>query len=527
LSEKYFEFKLTDLPTNEFCVLLEPEVQKNLIETAKKRLDSYTKLAEHLKEICISLHDAKVKDSIRDYVRLWRENKKLMPLDCLWVLCHLANKDPNNIAKQTTKLKRIKGTTPIKFDKDFIDVILKHDENNLNFLSKFWNVKITEKEIRDFKDFIKSIKLKINGLKLAEIYKFGISKTKLHNWIYKGSLPKLVQLLQHYNKLNDSGENLFWLSLNQSSWRFKGPWINVPNKIEKYSDIINVIIQLKSLPIAYEKAKQLNINLENIDKGVIFGYLLGALVGDCNKDKSTKNRASKRIVLQLAKTHRSNLRFGEFVTFCANTLGLRMKRAKDRATTLFGRGKIYESYQWRSQQSPLISWLVKVCLGLEEGQTTTYDPIKTEWMLTAPKNFKIAFLQGIFDSDGWIDLNTQSVGVASGPNTKFLKDLFQTLDICGKNDKYNISLRMNCKGAYLLSVFNPYVRSYRYIKLEKFIKAKRFKHWPKWLHQKIDNYIKLGFKRIEIIEKILDEDKIAISGSSIYLKRRVLCQKTN
>ena len=48
------------------------------------------------------------------------------------------------------------------------------------------------------------------------------------------------------------------------------------------------------------------------------------------------------------------------------------------------KNKPHGFYTWVSQASPLIDWLFNVALGLKDGELTTYDPIRADWMLLAP-----------------------------------------------------------------------------------------------------------------------------------------------
>ncbi|MFH8086215.1 MAG: hypothetical protein QW609_00095 [Candidatus Aenigmatarchaeota archaeon] len=529
LSEKYSEFKLIDLPTNKFYVVLEPEIQRDLIKRAASKFGGYgsiTKLAKYLKLNCKSIRYADWKKSIRDnYIPLWKKGKKSIPMDCLIKLCELADKNLKNI--ESFVIKIITKATP-RIDTILSENAEKIDENNIKFLNYFYGINTSENNVKRFQEFIKVIKLVKEGYRTTQITQLlNLPKGRVNNWIYKGSIPKIALLLKHYLESGNPGRGNRWLSINNTGWRFKGPWIKVPTKIKKYSDILFLLKQLQTLPDSYTKANKFNLQLSLQTREKLFGYLLGVLVGDSNKDRSHKSKlSSKRIVLELAKTHPSNLRMGEFITFCANSLHLKMKRVKDRAQNIKGRKK--HSYCWKSQSTPLVHWIVSVCLGLKEGETTTYTPIDAKWILSAPKHFKIAFLQGVFDSDGWVDLNQHQVGVITGPNTKLIKELFKTLNINFKESKHPknpTSLLIKLKDAFNLSVFNPIIRSYRYYKLNELIKAKRYKKWPPWLSEKVKTYITSGLKNSEIVDKILNEDFVAIMGQTIRFRRRILNEK--
>jgi hypothetical protein len=61
-----------------------------------------------------------------------------------------------------------------------------------------------------------------------------------------------------------------------------------------------------------------------------FAYFMGVMEGDMSKHANhVKTRHAMTVLLQLSKHYDSNLRFGNFVTFCTGLLGIPMKRIKD------------------------------------------------------------------------------------------------------------------------------------------------------------------------------------------------------
>lgn len=106
LSEKYSEFKLIDLPTNKFYVVLEPEIQRDLIKRAASKFGGYgsiTKLAKYLKLNCESIRYADWKKSIRDnYIPLWKKGK----LKNSEIVEKILNEDFVAIMGQTIRFRR-------------------------------------------------------------------------------------------------------------------------------------------------------------------------------------------------------------------------------------------------------------------------------------------------------------------------------------------------------------------------------------------------------------------------------------
>jgi len=164
-------------------------------------------------------------------------------------------------------------------------------------------------------------------------------------------------------------------------------------------------------------------------------------------------------------------------------------------------------------------------LGLKDDGRTTYDKINADWILEAPREFKISFLQGLADSDGFVDFSAQQAAVITHPNTDLIEKIFISLEV--KTRRWLITqtglwcLVMGIKDAYNLPLFNPYVKCYRYEKVIKLFNAKRLSgHTPEWLSRKVNEYIKSGLSGTKLVEKIIDEYGIAIRTKNILRRKR-------
>jgi len=123
-STNYVKFHLDDL-INDFCILLDEGLQKELIESAAKNISAKTKrsygkysdLSKHLKGTCKSFCNIKY-ESIQDrYISQWKRQKMFIPVDCAIELCKLTNistiKLENHIKK--IKHKNCPNKTAVKF----------------------------------------------------------------------------------------------------------------------------------------------------------------------------------------------------------------------------------------------------------------------------------------------------------------------------------------------------------------------------------------------------------------------------
>lgn len=423
------------------------------------------------------------------------------------------------VMKKDYSYTRKSKTKFCNFKKEFIDYI-RTMKNFSKIINSFWGIGLSKNEIITLKLFIKTIKLHLNKRSVDDISKMlKIPKRRITRWVYGICLPRPARFLQYYIE-NHKKLPKGWKLLSINSTRgglFTGPWIYVPEKINNYNTLLKVINQLNPLPIVFEKLK--NFSFRSIKKyqPLFFAYLLGVLVGDSRKyGIKRKGRTTRRIGLSLTKRYLSNKRFGEFVTFCALSLGLRMKKIKDEN---YRNGK-YSFFRWSSQCSALFEWIYNVCLGLKEDQLTTYTPIKANWILTAPREFKIWFLQGLADSDGYVDFNSFQAGIISTPNTKLIKNLIESLNVKCSVKKFKRdcleAVVMSINDAYKIPLFSPIVKSYRYIQMEKLATAKRLKwHMPKKLRKKIEKYLIMGLRGSTLVKVLLEKENIRIRTKSI------------
>src|SRR2546427_4727425 len=121
----------------------------------------------------------------------------------------------------------------------------------------------------------------------------------------------------------------------------------------------------------------------------------------------------------------------------------------------------YEVVRWNSETSNLITWIIRTCLGLKLGERTSRVPIDIPWINSCPRDFIVAFLQGLADSDGHVHKSRNNAEISSVPNSKFYWSLIDKLDFGVKTYPLDNAklVRMNLLTAYRIPLFNPIVRS--------------------------------------------------------------------
>jgi len=402
-------------------------------------------------------------------------------------------------------------------------------ENSSDFVKNFYGIYLSKEEKNRFETYLKAISLRKKNLTAKQISeKSNISKSTIEKWIFNYNRPFVAQLYEHYKELKNSQDKK-WVSINSTrGGLFTGPWIRVPTKIKSFKDIEEVLLQIQELKEYNEKNIGFNYALKRENKFVLFAYLLGFLIGDAAKlGVKRKNRINRRITVMLSKGYKTNLRLGNFVSLCVNSIGLRMSQSNDCPA---GKKNTFAFYRWLSQSSMLIQWIFRVCLGLNDKEKTTYNKIRAEWIVNTPREFRISFLQGLADSDGFVDLSSKKIGIITHPNTDLIAKILDSLNV--KYRRWLITrtglwtLIISIKDAYKLPIFNPYIKSYRYQKMVKLFKAKRIKgHWPKWLSDNVDDILRSGIKGTKVVEKILDEYAIAIGTKAIKKHERKIFLK--
>jgi len=347
----------------------------------------------------------------------------------------------------------------------------------------------------------------------------GVKEGTVKSWL-RGQVPYLVILASQVPS-EEPALNYRWLPMFiDNRWRYRN-FIQVPIRLEKYVDVLKVLKQVKEIESG--KMRVFKKKFRGIDEEFALGYILGLMISDSDKD--SQNTISTRLRLGLSKKDRSNLNIGEAFCYCLGMLGITAKRFKDgKASRKAPNGR----FVWRSQYSPLISWLKKSCLGLNRKETTTYTPVKCDWMLKSPENFRVAILNGIYDGDGCAYIRGWQVTNACGPNQIFLQKLLDSFGIRSKirGPKVVIETKDDLRKASRLCLFK--FASERVDKTKSLIKMlenSKYVHSRKDYDLIIERILRLhkaGYKPKDIPLKVFDEFRIGIHPRRIYtiLKRR-------
>jgi hypothetical protein len=311
-----------------------------------------------------------------------------------------------------------------------------------------------------------------------------IHRSTVRLWRKGLDIPHLAKVAVNAMKIPRVGWQWLPLSISAGGNEFRD-WVQVPTTIENYSDLQDVLKQLHSIESAYGGAVTLGLdrNLPDASKLDLFAYLLGFMLGDAGKLFGAQERlVSMNLDLQLSQNEATNLRLGEFVRLCVNSLGIPMERIADKqpsGDTLRSESPM-PAFRWCSSRSPLIAWMFAVCLGLDPASRTSYDKVNMRWILKTPRNFRKRFIQGLADSDG--SIKGYEFEIASMPNSEFVTELLASLGLPGARTAFEAGMpmrsRLSARVAATLPVFNEWVRGYRYLRLLRFKQIDSKKTFP-------------------------------------------------
>jgi hypothetical protein len=334
-----------------------------------------------------------------------------------------------------------------------VDYIVEH-RDDLSFTKYFWkDCEPLPRDIENYSKFVSIVSEFERGVDPKPM-QMGVGLGSSYSWATQDAMPKLGHYLRALIELGAPSEGRVWLTLECTHGYANpiGQFVEVPENIESWSDVEQVILRLA--PIG-EGSRQFS-------KEYLFGFLVGMIIGDAHKPK--QGRGHRHINVTLSKRYDTNLAIGDFSTYCASQLGLRMERRPDLPKP---EDKPHGFYVWTSQSSPFIDWIFNVVLGLNDGQHTTYDAVRMDWALEAPTDFRLGLLQGIAESDGSVSVASQTVEFWVIPDWDFMIKLLATFGLRGFRNREAVSLvKSQAVESFRVPVFSQYLRTARYALLK-------------------------------------------------------------
>jgi hypothetical protein len=244
--------------------------------------------------------------------------------------------------------------------------------------------------------------------------KAGKTVTNIKEWCTNKTRPGLLNLARRI-PTTPPEPNHQWLPLQMRGRFYPTAFIHVPTTITNWTQIPPVLEQLQ--PLTNDAMTHWHHHFGPISQEDAFAYLLGNLVSDAGK--ITPHYTSTRLELNLSSKYTWSQKVGDAVCYYLGLLGINAEAKKPSP----------DKHRWRSQNTPLLTWIKHTCLGLTPQQLTTYTPITANWLLWSPKHIQIKFLQGLNDGDGYANTKYQKLGNACGVNSEFLVKFLDSLGV--------------------------------------------------------------------------------------------------
>ena len=331
-----------------------------------------------------------------------------------------------------------------------------------------------------------------------------VSPSTVGTWLTFSQMPKFAHYLASYLRLGQPEENTCWLTLRCTHGYAIpiGPWIQAPLEVRRWEDLRK----------AYEQIPHASVSDRTRDLDI--GFFLGMMVGDAAKSKT--GHGHRHVDLILSKEYETNMLIGEYTCDAASSLGLKMHRVADIARPA---NKPNGFYCWVSEASPLIDWIYNVCLGLQDTEKTTYDPVRMDWAIEAPVDFRRGFLQGIAESDGSVSIASQTVELWVEPSRDLISKLLMTFGVRSFNNRQALSItKSQVKKAFDIPLFSPSIKTVRYAKLERLASAfhvQRGKRIPREVRTFISARALIGQTVPSISQSVLKEFGLALSFETV------------
>jgi hypothetical protein len=281
-------------------------------------------------------------------------------------------------------------------------------------------------------------------------------------------------------------------------------FIHVPTSINDWTQITPVLKQLT--PLSNPAMVQWQTQFEPIPQEEAFAYLLGNLISDAGK--ITPHYTSTRLELNLSKNYTWSKQLGDAVCYYLGLIGINMEYRKSS-----------DCHRWRSQNSPFLTWIQHILLGIPPKVTKT--PTYAPWLFNTPDNIRVKFLQGIADGDGYAMTKYQKMGIASTSNREFIKELLKAFSIDSNINGPNVvivkrdSINHSAELPFFLHATG---RQERAEKIVRMLQARRLhagKVIPQEVQLQIIKLAKQGKSTGEVVEAIFDRYNLCFAPKTV------------
>jgi hypothetical protein len=325
-------------------------------------------------------------------------------------------------------------------------------------------------------------------------------RTSVLHWLSNRKRPELVHLARGIPK-EDPGPGYRWLPKRMKLESFDPTdFVAVPVKVSDWEQISSVICQLASLNNPTMQRWRERFGPARREEAC--SYVLGMLISDAAKQSSY---SSMDLRLHLSKVYPWSEQVGEATCYYLGKLGVVAKRVADTGN----------AYQWVSERTPLLAWMVRSGLRIVSGTMTT------EWILRAPEDIRLRFLHGLNDGDGYASTKAQVMGNASEANGALYVRLLESFGVRSRDAQGKVqveSIESIKRAAKLPFFLHATGRQSNAEKIAKMLEARKEtsrRPIPEEVVQRMVELRRLGKSYGETAEIIYEEYNRSYSKSSI------------
>ncbi|MGY5860638.1 MAG: hypothetical protein RTU63_14810 [Candidatus Thorarchaeota archaeon] len=264
---------------------------------------------------------------------------------------------------------------------------------------------------------------------LSDIAKrLGIGKSTIGAWFDGTQLPTRIAYASLIPQ-EEPSPGFKWLPMKLNNiTNLPEEFIQVPLEIDSSQDILDVLDQLS--PLDTKAMKTYEKDLGDMSQENAFMYLLGIMVSDgafkCDVDYSAAAN------LFVSKKYPWGEILGSGFCYTLGKIGLSAKRSADNEK-IKENGKLVVCRVYDSTASPLLMWMKMALLGIKDSENKKNVPIKADWILNVPYDWRVAFIQGLADGDGYASIPRFDTAITTTTNKEFFVELLASVGIKSTN----------------------------------------------------------------------------------------------
>ncbi|TFF86652.1 hypothetical protein EU519_01090 [Candidatus Thorarchaeota archaeon] len=284
------------------------------------------------------------------------------------------------------------------------------------------NHRAYDESARKFFQFL--IEYEESGLLVDLAKRLGIGKSTIQAWLDGTQLPTRIAYATLIPQERPK-KGFKWLpkKLNHIT-NLPEDFIQVPVEIITTQNILDVLKQL--FPLNTKTMKKWEKELGEMSQEIAFMYLLGLMVSDGGFKSDVDYSAKSELFVSRKYPWSSTL--GKGFCYTLGMIGLYAKRESNQEKVRSD-GRVHVFKKHGSTASPVLMWIKKALLGLEASENKKNVPIKAEWILKMPQEWRVTFIQGLADGDGYASIPRFDTAITTTTNIDFFVRLLESVGI--------------------------------------------------------------------------------------------------